>query len=160
MFLGVLTVERVQIEPFRRIHRFSRQLAYLLDEQVIVHLDPTLIASKCFVTERWSPYSSSSIMETLVASGVHACSWVVSVIPGRFAALTVRRRDYLCPIGIGNTEIVRANADKTAIFLVQSKELVMAIEFGIAEDGVEFADAGEEWAGDFVQWVDEDSVDQ
>ena len=150
---GFLTIERVQIEPLCCIHRFARQLAYLLDEQVVVHLDPSLITSKCFVTEGRSPYSSSSIMKPSVTSGVHACSWIVSVIPRRFAALTARRRDYLRPIGISNTEIVRANADEMAIFLVQLKQLEMTIRFDIAEDTVEFADAGEEWPGYFIQWI-------
>lgn len=51
-----------------------------------------------------------------------------------------------------------ANTDEAAIFLVQLKQFDMAIEFDVAEDCIEFADAGEERAGDSVQRIEEHSA--
>lgn len=62
--------------------------------------------------------------------------------------------------GIRNTEVVGSDANKSAILLVQFEKLKVAVKIRVAENGVEFADAGEKWSRDLVQWVKKETVGQ
>ena len=60
---------------------------------------------------------------------------------------------------MGDAEVVGADPHELPVFLVEFEEFVVAIEVFVADDVVEFGEAGEVGAWEAVEGVEEEAVD-
>lgn len=83
----------------------------------------------------------------------------ILVIPGTLRALGISCRDNLCPIRVNDGDIVRTDANKWSVLIMQAFEHMMAVQLHIHETESELAQASEIGARNFIERVEEKAKD-
>lgn len=141
-------------------HKHTMRRFNLVNKQIVVLLNPSLVPPERLVTESRTPNPASAIMLRRVSDLVQRSVWQIQVVKLPFCAFRTHATDDIHTSGISDGYLVWTHADKATMLVVEFFESVVAVDVAVGICAVELCETCQKGAWELVEWVEEETVDQ